>query len=113
MHSHISTAELETEIRYLSTLPGRSLSAPENPPPANHRARLAAFTHLSYLLCLGVPAVAVTGSIENETVSVVVVATQSGVDDHPSRAVRRLLPSSLNVCWTQFLTTNLEISSKS
>ncbi|KAJ7137693.1 hypothetical protein C8R44DRAFT_975692 [Mycena epipterygia] len=82
--------ELRVEIRYLtSALSGRSLSVAEEPsrPSSDMKAQLVGFTHLSHLLCLGLrscPAVAVTGTIESEQVSLVVFAPNSLTDDQES-----------------------------
>ncbi|KAJ7430238.1 hypothetical protein FB451DRAFT_1324937, partial [Mycena latifolia] len=87
--------ELGVEIRYLtSALSGRSLSVARKPSytPSSMKAKLIAFTHLSQLFCLGIessPAVAVTGTIEKEQISLVISTTDSRTEDN--KFVRRIL----------------------
>lgn len=100
---------LRVEIRYLtSALSGRSLSVAEEPSKSHlfsctssdMKAQLVGFTHLSHLLCLGLescPAVAVTGTIESEQVSLVVFAMNSRTDDWQefgSKILQEIVPEA-------------------
>ncbi|KAJ7484713.1 hypothetical protein FB451DRAFT_1233266 [Mycena latifolia] len=97
-------------------LSGRSLSVARKPSytPSSMKAKLIAFTHLSQLFCLGVessPAVAVTGTIEKEQISLVVSTTDSRTEDNKFvPRVLEIVPEVVSSDPSIFTRTSLQVA---